>query len=248
MPAQRRERDVIDEPAESTLPRKLLAEFVGTFFLTLVGAGLEIIAVLKPGHVDRSVKAAAPALVVAAMIYSVGDVSGAHLNPAVTLAFGVRRSFPMRYVPAYIVAQVAGAISAAVCLRAWFGTVGDVGVSHLESFSASKGFMLEAVLTVLLVFVVLNAAHKHFLMGTQAALAVAATIAVCGMLGGELTSASMNPARSLGPAIAAGTATDLWVYLAGPTMGSMVALAITAVLRPHRSPDEREAAQGDRTG
>ena len=93
----------------------MLAELIGTFFLTLVGAGIEIIAVLQPGHIDRSLKAAAPALVVAAMIYSIGDISGAHLNPAVTLAFGVRRSFPMRYVPVYVVAQVVGAISAAVC-------------------------------------------------------------------------------------------------------------------------------------
>ena len=247
MQAHRTERDANDEPQESTLPRKVLAELVGTFFLTLVGAGIEIVAVLEPGHIDRSIKAVAPALVVAAMIYSIGDVSGAHLNPAVTLAFGVRRSFPMRYVPAYLVAQVVGAIAAALCLRAWFGTVGNVGVSHLENFSASKGFMLEVVLTVLLVFVVLNAAHKHFLIGTQAALAVAATITVCGMLGGELTTASMNPARSLGPAIVAGDANDLWVYLAGPAIGSMVALAITVVLRPHRNPDEREAAQGDRS-
>ncbi|MGZ6950451.1 MAG: aquaporin, partial [Ilumatobacteraceae bacterium] len=84
--------DISNEPAESTLSRKVLAELVGTFFLTLVSAGVEIVSVLEPGHIDRTVKAAAPALVVAAMIYSVGDVSGAHLNPAVTLAFGIRRS------------------------------------------------------------------------------------------------------------------------------------------------------------
>ncbi|MGZ4772092.1 MAG: aquaporin [Ilumatobacteraceae bacterium] len=239
--------DISNEPAESTLPRKVLAEFVGTFFLTLVSAGVEIVSVLEPGHIDRTVKAAAPALVVAAMIYSVGDVSGAHLNPAVTLAFGVRRSFPMRYVPAYVVAQVTGAIAAAMCLRGLFGTVRDVGVSRLDVLSPSKGFILEAVLTVLLVFVVLNAAHNHYLIGTQAALAVAATIAACGMIGGELTTASLNPARSLGPAIASGKTADLWVFVAGPTTGALVALALTVGLRPHRSADEREAAQGSPT-
>ena len=103
------------------------------------------------------------------------------------------------------------------------------------------------VLTVLLVFVVLNSAHKHFLIGTQAALAVAATIVACGLMGGELTTASMNPARSLGPAIIAGRWTDLWVFVLGPLVGAMVALLVTVGLRPHRSADEREAAQGERT-
>ena len=240
--------DTAAAPEESTLPRKLLAEVVGTFFLTLVGAGIEVIAVLRPGEIDRAVKAAGPALVVAAMIYAVGDVSGAHLNPVVTLAFGVRRSFPMRYVPAYVIAQVVGAIAAALCVRGWFGTVGDVGASHLDTFSPGKGLSVEVVLTALLVFVVLNTAHKHFLIGTQAALAVAATILVCGLLGGELTTASMNPARSLGPAIVSGRGADLWVFLVGPIVGAMAALAIVVGLRPHRSADEREAALGERNG
>ncbi len=108
-------RDISNDHAASTLPRKMLAELVGTFFLTLVSAGVEIVAVLEPGHIDRNVKATAPALVVAAMIYSVGDVSGAHLNPVITLAFAVRRSFPLQYLPAYVLAQTTGAITAALC-------------------------------------------------------------------------------------------------------------------------------------
>ncbi len=104
--------------------------------------------------------------------------------------------------------------------------------------------MLEAVLTLLLVFVVLNIAHKHYLIGTQAAIAVGAAITACGMIGGELTTASLNPARSIGPAIVSTKTAHLWVYVSGPAAGALVALAITVGLRPHRSADEFEAAQG----
>jgi aquaporin Z len=223
----------------------LLAEFVGTFFLTFVGAGIEIVAVLKPGHIDRSVKAAAPALVVAAMIYAVGDVSGAHLNPVVTLAFWLRRDFPGRHVPTYWLTQLVAAVAAALTLRALFGTIRDIGVNRLEDVTAGKGVVIEAVLTLLLVFVILNAAHRHSLIGTQAAIAVGATIAVCGIVGGELTTASMNPARSLGPAIVDGNTRDLWVFLVGQVVGALAALAIVVGLRPHRNDDETEAAQGE---
>ena len=115
---------------EAALPRKVLAELVGTFFLTLVGAGIEVVAALHPGDIDRTVKAAAPGLVVAAMIYALGDVSGAHLNPVVTLAFGLRRSFTAWHVPIYWATQVAGAILAACTLR---------GSSEPLATSASTG-------------------------------------------------------------------------------------------------------------
>jgi len=230
------------------MSRRLAAEFVGTYFLTLVGAGLEVVSVLKPGQVDRSIKAAAPGLVVAAMIYAVGDVSGAHLNPAVTLMFGVRRSFGWPLVPAYWAAQLSGAVVAALSIRWLFGSVGDVGANHLSGVSPSKGLAIEVLFTALLVIVILNVAHKHSLLGTDAALAVGATIAVCGMVGGELTTMSMNPARSIGPAIVAGTTRDLWVYVVGPFAGALVGLGIACLLRPHRNPDEFEAAQGDHVG
>ncbi len=235
-------------PGDAPLPRKLAAEFVGTYFLTLVGAGLEVVAVLNPGQIDRSIKAAGPGLIVAAMIYAIGDVSGAHLNPAVTLMFGVRRSFGWRMVPAYWIAQLSGAVAAALSIRWLFGSDSNVGVSHLSALSPTKGLAVEIVFTALLVIVILNVAHKHSLLGTDAALAVGATIAVCGLVGGELTTMSMNPARSIGPAIVAGTSRDLWVYVAGPFVGALVGLAIVCVLRPHRNADEFEAAEGDHVG
>jgi MIP family channel proteins len=234
-----------EDPSKIPLARKAAAEFVGTYFLTLVGAGIEIVAVLKPGQIDRSVKAAGPGLVVAAMIYAVGDVSGAHFNPAVTCAFAVRRAFGWRHVPVYLIMQIGAAIAAALTLRSLFGTVGDVGANHLETVTAGKGLVIEALFTGLLVVVILNAAHKHSLVGTQAALAVGATITVCGLVGGELTTMSMNPARSVGPALVSGHATDLWVYLAGPTIGALAAVAVVAIIRPHRNLDEFQAAEGE---
>jgi aquaporin Z len=230
---------------EVTTPRKLAAEFVGTYFLVVVAAGIEVVAVMRPGQIDRSMKAFASGLVVAAMIYALGDVSGAHLNPVVTLTFGLRRAFEWRLVPAYWGAQLGGAIAAGFTIRHLFGNVGEVGINHLEDLSATKGLLIEALFTSLLLIVILNVAHKHSLLGTDAALAVGATIAVCGLVGGELTTMSMNPARSIGPAIAAGTTTDLWVYVLGPVIGAFAGLGIFCLLRPHRNPDEFDAAEGD---
>jgi aquaporin Z len=241
-------RPPANAPEESALPRKLFAEFVGTYFATLVTAGLEVVAVLKPGHIDRSVKAAGPSLIAAGMIYALGDVSGAHFNPVVTLVFAVRRDFPVRLVAPYWVMQFTGAIGAAVTLRSLFGTVGDVGANRLDGVTASRGILIEIAITTLLVIVTLNAAHEHSLIGTEAAVAVGATMAACRMFAGELTTASMNPARSLGPAVVGGRFTDVWVFLAGPTAGALLALAVTVVLRPHRNQDEREAAQGEDSG
>jgi aquaporin Z len=234
-------------PEESAVPRKLFAEFVGTYFATLITAGLEVVAVLKPGHIDRSVKAAGPSLVGAAMIYALGDVSGAHFNPVVTLVFAIRRDFPARLVAPYWIMQFAGAIAAALTLRSLFGTVGDVGANRVDGVTAGQGLAIEIAITTLLVIVTLNAAHEHSLIGTDAAIAVGATMAACRMLGGELTTASMNPARSVGPAVVGGYFSDIWVFLVGPTVGALVALAVTVVLRPHRNRDEHQAAQGEAT-
>jgi MIP family channel proteins len=238
-PVDERE-DIVEIPVQ----RKLFAELVGTYFATLFAAGIEVVAVLKPGEIDRAVKAAAPSLVAAAMIYTLGDLSGAHFNPAVTLVFAVRRDFPKALVLPYWTAQFAGAIGAALTLRSLFGTVRDVGINRLDVVTDARGFIIEIVITILLVVVTLNAAHEHSLIGTQAAIAVAATMAACRMVAGELTGASMNPARSVGPAVVSGVFSDLWVFVAGPVVGAVAALAITVGLRPHRNRDEFEAARG----
>ena len=129
---------------ELAVPRKLFAEFVGTYFVTLVTAGLEVVAVLKPGHIDRSVKRPGHRWLPPAMIYALGDVSGAHFNPVVTLVFAVRRDFPARLVAPYWMMQFAGATVAALTLRSLFGTVGRVGANRLDGVTAGQGFVIES--------------------------------------------------------------------------------------------------------
>src|SRR3954453_10243697 len=225
------------------LARQAAAEIVGTFFLTLAGAGVEMVAGLYPGHIDRVMKAGAPAAVVAAMIYSIGDISGAHLNPVVTTAFAVRRAFEWRCVPIYWLAPISGALLAGLILRALFGPIasGGASVAHITHWRA---VIIEVLVTTLLLFVILNTAHKQSLIGTEAALAVGATLFACGLLAGEWTTASMNPARSLGPAIVGGHFEDLWVFVVGPFAGCAVALGVITILRPGANDDEAKAAQG----
>jgi aquaporin Z len=177
------------------------------------------------------------------MIYSIGDISGAHLNPVVTTVFAVRRVFMVGRVPIYWMAQIVGALLAAFTLRALFGTVAFGGASVVH-VTAWRAVVVEGLVTALLILVILNTAHRHSLIGTEAALAVGATLFACHLLAGELTSASLNPARSLGPAIVAGHFDHLWVFVVGPLAGGMVALGVMAVLRPRPNDDEARAAAG----
>jgi aquaporin Z len=238
-----------DEPDESprsspNSTQRLLAEILGTFVLTFVAAGALMAGVLSQGEVDHVAKAVAPALVVTALIYAFGDISGAHFNPAVTLAFALRGDFEWRRVPGYWVAQLAGATGAAMLLRWLLGSVAHLGATETR-LSDGKTIVLEAVLTIVLVTVILNAASRHSLIGTDAALAVGATIALCGLFAGTLTGASMNPARSFGPAVVSAHTTRLWLYAVGPFAGAVIAVLFSIVLHPHRDREEREAAEGD---
>jgi len=188
-------------------------------------------------------RAVAPALVVTAMIFAAGDVSGAHFNPAVTLAFALRGVFRIVHVPLYWATQLAAAVVAAGLLRALFGPGEHVGSTKLHT-TTGRGLVIEMLLTTLLVTVIINVANKHHLIGTQAAFPVGATIAACGMFGGPLTGPSMNPARSFGPAVVSGYFSHQWVYAVGPAVGATIATVVAFALHPHRSEDEREAAQG----
>jgi aquaporin Z len=229
---------------EPPFGRQLLAEIVGTFFLTFVAAGAEVAGVLSDGRVGDAAKAMAPGLVVLALIYASGDVSGAHFNPAVTSAFALRGVFPWAKLPAYVAAQLAGSCLAAIVLRALFGTLRDVGVTRL-TVSVGKGLALEVIITALLVLIILNTAHRHSIIGTEAALAVGATIALAGLFAGPLSGASMNPARSLGPALVSGATNHVWVYIVGPLAGAGAATALSFAFHPDRNEDEDEAAEGD---
>jgi aquaporin Z len=224
-------------------PQCLFAEALGTFVLTFVAAGALMAGVLSHGEVDHVAKSVAPALVVTALIYALGDVSGAHFNPAVTLAFALRRDFRWSRLPGYWAAQLTGAIGAAFLLRYLLGSVAHVGATQTE-LSDGKTLVLETILTIILVTVILNAASRHSLIGTDAAIAVGATIALCGLFAGTLTGASMNPARSFGPSVVSSDADKLWLYVVGPLAGAMIAVLFSVLLHPRRDREEREAAEG----
>jgi len=231
---------------DGELARRVLAEMFGTMALVFVAVGADAAAVVTGGEVGVAARAVAPALLVAAMIYAIGDVSGAHFNPVVTAAFAVKRLFPVNLVPLYWLAQVVGGIAGALAVRALLGDAVEAGVStpHVSSASA-LGF--ELVLTLLLVTVILGTADRHRIVGTEAALAVGATIALCGLVALPLEGASMNPARSLAPAIVTGRFDDVWIYLLGPFVGAAAAVGFNAILHvsSEGDPEARRAAQGE---
>jgi aquaporin Z len=183
--------------------RRLLAELLGTFALTLVAAGGEVIADISGGEVSHAARIVAPGLLVMAMIYTLGSQSGAHFNPVVTLAFTLREDFPWKRVPGYWDVQLVGAILAALLLRMLFGLAGHLGAT-VPHHGTTEALVMEIVLTFLLITVILGTATNHRLTGPNAALAVGGTIALCGLFAGPISGASMNPARSLGPFLVSG--------------------------------------------
>jgi aquaporin Z len=232
-----------DEP---DMARRLAAEAFGTFALVFVAVGADATAVVSGGEVSPAARALAPALMVAALIYAIGDVSGAHLNPAVTLAFSLKRLFPFRWIAGYWAAQILGAIGGALVIRSLFGDAVGAGVSrpHVDP-AAAVG--LEVFLSLLLVTVILGTADRSRIVGPDAALAVGATIALCGLVALPIDGASMNPARSLGPALVTGRLDDLWIYLLGPVFGACLAVILTRFLHGRTEADSKaaEAAQGE---
>lgn len=220
------------------------AELLGTAALTLVAAGGEVIAVRSGGQVDAMARAAAPGLMVMAVIYAFGQVSGAHINPAVTLAFALRRDFPWRRVPAYWISQGIGAALAALFLRSLFGTIAHIGVTRARE-GVGTAFAMETVLTLILVSIILGTATRAKVVGPNAAIAVGGTVALCGLFAAPVSGASMNPARSLGPALVAGYWSHQWIYLAGPAIGAILAAGIATLIHGPSQPAEEEAAEGD---
>ena len=219
---------------DTALARSLGAEAIGTFALVFVGAGA-IMVDAENGGLGSVGIALAFGLVIMAMVYAVGHISGAHLNPAVTLAFALRRHFPGARVPAYWAAQVTGAVVAALLLRLSLGDVADVGATS-PSGSEAQSFLWEALLTAILLFVIMAVATDTRAVGEAAAIAIGGTIALASLVGGPISGASLNPARSLGPALASGSFDALWLYLVAPLVGGMVgALAYEAVRGTRRS-------------
>jgi len=211
------------------LVRSLVAELIGTFALVFAGCGA-IMVDQKTGALGHVGVALSFGLVIMVMIYAVGHISGAHFNPAVTFAFAVSRHFPWPRVIAYWAAQLAGAVAAALVLRGSLGDIAHVGAT-LPSGSDGQAFLWEGVLTFFLMFVITAVATDTRAVGEAAAIAIGGTVGLDAMFGGPVTGASMNPARSLGPAIAANEYTAIWVYLIAPIAGAALAAVTYHVLR-----------------
>jgi aquaporin NIP len=213
------------------LGRRLAAEALGTYCLVFAGTGAIVIDGVAGGVIGHGGVAAAFGLVVAIMIFAVGHLSGAHLNPAITAGFAVGRHFPLRDVAPYWAAQIAGALLASLSLRALFGTEEGLGATHPSHVGQPGALVLEAGLTAVLMVVVLAVATDTRAVGSLAAIAVGATIALEALVMGPITGASMNPARSLAPAVVGGDLTDLWLYLVGPVVGALIGVMVYELLR-----------------
>lgn len=233
------------ESSGSGTARALIAELFGTFALTFVAAGASVVAAVSGGEVNEVARAASGGLIVLAMIYAIGDISGAHINPAVTLAFALRGDFPWRKVPAYWVSQIAGALLAAGLLRVMFGAVAGAGVS-----SAHHGpwvaLGMESVLTAFLISVILGTATRARILGPQAGIPVGAIIILAGLFAGPVSDASLNPARSLGPALVEGELHGLWIYLAAPALGALAAVGLVWLMKGAPNRSESTTAKGER--
>lgn len=225
--------------------RRLLAEAGGTFFLVLVAAGGGVVNAVSHGQVGRAAAVTAPGLMVLALIYTIGETSGAHVNPAVTIAFAARGNFPWLRVPGYVLAQLAGAVAACGLLRGLFGAAGGLGATVPgPGIHAMTACAVEAILTFGLVTVVLGTASGARNVGHNAAIAVGGYVILAGLWASPVSGASMNPARSLGPALVSGDLSRAWIYVAGPLAGALLAVALAWALRGPPSPAADLAAQG----
>jgi aquaporin Z len=223
--------------------RRWVAEAVGTFFLVLIGPGAVMVNAYSGGAVGHAGVALAFAFVITAMIYALGHLSGAHLNPAVTLGFWSARRFPARELVPYIVAQCLGAMLASLTLRAVLGPIGALGAT-LPSISLAGAFTIEWLLSFALMFVIMAVATDERVADGFAAIAVGLTVGFGAMMGGPLTGASMNPARSLGPAVVGNLWRAHWIYWLAPITGMIVAANVYEYLRPSKPPRPDSAPLG----
>jgi aquaporin Z len=226
--------------------RRVLAELWGAFLLVCASAGGVLAHDLFPDKVTPEMAVAAPGLATTAIIYMLGDVSGAHLNPAVTLAFALRRNFPWARVPGYLAAQFAGGVAAALFMRLLFGPADNLG-SNVPALGVSHpmGVLIEAVLTAGLMTTILGSAAGARNVGPNAALAVGGYTLVAKFWAWPLTGASMNPARTFGPDLVRGVFDHTWIYFAGPVIGAAAAVGIEWLLKGPPTESGDRAAQGE---
>ena len=226
--------------------RRLFSEVFGTFLLVLAGAGASVVAAAAHRDLGRTAEVAAPALTVLAVILFMGKVSGAHLNPVVTLAFALRRDFPWRRVPGYVAAELGGAVLACVFLSVTFSGAGHLGATVPGAgITDAQATAIEAVLTLGLVSTILGTASSAQNVGAMSAVGVGAYIALAGLWSSPISGASMNPARSFGPDLVLGDFRHFAVYVVGPAIGALLAVGAAFVLRgPGGDPNAEQAAQG----
>ena len=210
--------------------KKLIAEFLGTFCLVFAGTGAIVIDTVSGGAVSHVGVAFTFGLIVLAMIYTIGDISGAHINPAVTIGFFAARRFGAGCVLPYVVSQCAGAFAASVALRLLFPQSATLGAT-VPAGSAMQSFVLEMILTALLMFVILSVSTGAREKGITAGIAVGAVIALEALFAGPISGASMNPARSLAPALVSGNARLVWIYLVAPVIGALLAVPACVCVR-----------------
>ena len=227
----------------SLLP-KSLAEVVGTFLLVFFAAGSVMVDERSGGLVTDHGEALSSGLIVMAMVYAIGHISGAHINPAVTLGFLLARRIPWSHAPAYWGAQIGGALLAAGALRAMFGNIASMG-GHMPSGDVAESLGLEIVLTFSLMFVIMAVVSNPERTGSASGIVIGGTVALGVLVGGPISGGSMNPARSLGPALVGWTWTAHWLYWAGPLLGATLGASAYRLLekgveRANR-PDSEEA-------
>jgi len=212
--------------------RRLFSEILGTFLLVMAGAGGAVVNAVSQGQISRTAGVTAPGLTVLAIILFMGGVSGAHLNPVVTVAFGLRGDFPWRRALGYILAQLVGATLACLFLLAVFGNVGNLGATLPGPGIANwQAMLIELALTAGLVSTILGTASSAQNVGTLSAVAVGGYIVLAGLWSSPISGASMNPARSFAPDLVRGNFTSYWVYIVGPLAGALLAVLFAYVLR-----------------
>lgn len=230
-------------PQSAPSPKKpfaaqCLAEAIGTYFMVLFGCGSMVLAQVHTGY-DGGFVPVIWGGVVAAMIYALGHVSGAHFNPAVTLSFWALGSFALRKVPGYVAGQCLGAILAAATLGLVWGFDHQFGGTY-NAMSAPVGFGLEVIQSFALMFVIAAVATDSRAVGDMAGFAIGLTVALCAFVGGPVTNASMNPARSLGPALLSGDVDQLWLYILAPIIGAVAGALTYDWLKTHTLPDKSD--------
>lgn len=205
------------------MSRNYIIEVIGTFFLVFVGCGSMVIDTEMGGVISHVGVAMCWGLIVMVLIYSIGDISGAHLNPAVTIGFWIAKRFSGKEVVPYLIAQLIGALAAAYSLKLLFPLNETLGAS-LPSGTWQQSFVFEVILTFLLMFVILNVSSGAKEKGIMAGAAIGATVGLEAMFAGPICGASMNPARSIGPALASGQTQFLWVYMVATILGAILAV------------------------